>query len=81
MTYNFFVVNFQATDDQVHGFLGFAVLFVSFDIGGMWLVCGAFQVEGMLQVDNFEHSHVIWCLLLGVTLLLETAIIVVAIER
>ena len=71
-TYNFLVVDFQATDDQVHRLLRFAVFRRMRHIICMWLVSGAFQIESrVIDVYNFEHGHVFGQALVGVELRLK----------
>ena len=71
-TYNFLVVDFQATDDQVHRLLRFAVFRCMRHIICMWLVSSALQIESrVIDVYNFEHGHVFGQALVCVELRLE----------
>ena len=80
-TYDFLVVNFQATNNQVHGLLSFTILLISLDISGMWLIRSTLEVKGRrVAIDNLEHGHVLRKLLLGIALFLEALCVIVAVE-
>jgi hypothetical protein len=49
-TYNFLIVDLQATDDQIHRFLQFTVLFLELKIGGIVLVGCALKIKSVLVV-------------------------------
>ena len=80
-TYNFFIIDLQATHHEVHRLLTFAVLLVAFDVDVVGLVRGTLKVESIAPVHNFEHGHVLGHLLFGIALLLETPHTIVAVER
>ena len=81
-TYDFLVVDLQATDDEVHGFLSFAVAHNMLKISCVVLVCRTLQIESIsVVIDDFEHGHVIWVALGHLELLLETVVAIVGHQR
>ena len=81
-TYDFLVVDLQATDDEVHRFLSFAVAHNVLKISCVVLVCRTFQIESIsVVIDDFEHGHVIWVALGHLELLLETVVAIVRHQR
>ena len=80
-TYDFLVVDFQATDDEIHGLLNLSVLLLVFQVGCMVLVSGALKVESVLAViHDFEHRHVLGVASRAAYLLLETLVAIVVDE-
>lgn len=71
---DFFVVDLQATHDQIHRFLLFAVLLVIRKVICMELIRGALQVKcAVVVIDDFEHSHIFRRPLCSIELLLKAA--------
>ena len=61
-TYDFLIVNFQATDDKITRFLLLSILLSVGQIMLIMLVGRALQVKSVVDVDDFQHRHVL-CLL------------------
>ena len=81
-TYDFFVIDLEATHDQVHGLLLLSILLVVGDIARVVLIGGALEIESaIIVVDNLQHGHVLWRPLSCVELLLEARLAIVGREH
>ena len=80
-TYDFLVVDFQTTDNEVHGLLTLAKLLESFKVILMVHIGRTLQVEGFLVVVyNFQHGHVVRTLFRCVKLILERLAAIVMVQ-